>query len=118
MDTLQREREGRHVRCLKLSEDLWARALDAPLYFSREDAMVSFALTISGGHRLPERGFGVAVGTEVFLVISGTLILGLEDGEHEIEPGTVSILAKGEKHYARNPGEDPVMLVQATGPAR
>lgn len=105
------------MESFNLDETLWQKALGTPLTLSQSGGLTSLALAFPCGLRLPDDGFSVASSLEVFLVLSGEIQLGLEDGEHTIGPGILTVLQAGEKHYARNAGSEPAKLVQFTLPS-
>ena len=52
---------------------------------------------------------------EVYVVLSGTLTLGLEDGEHELGPNDCARVAPGIKRQLMNRGRDRCVLLALGG---
>jgi len=105
------------MESFKLDESLWEKALGKPFFFLQSDGLTSLAFAFTSGQRLPAEGFSVHSSPEIFVMISGEIQLGLEDGERTIGPGTVNVLGAGEKHYTRNVGDESAKVVSFSLPS-
>ncbi|UOE43216.1 cupin domain-containing protein [Agromyces larvae] len=52
---------------------------------------------------------------ELFLVVSGTLVIQLRDGDVELGPGDVYVVPKGVEHCPRADGEVELVLLEPRG---
>ena len=52
---------------------------------------------------------------ELFLVLEGTLTMGLRDGDRHLSAGELLVVPRGTEHQPRSPGGCAVLLVEARG---
>ena len=70
------------------------------------------------GQRVPESGAAAHSGTEISIVLSGEVLLGLEDGEERrIRAGELVIIPKGVPHYSRNATQEEARIFWAIAPS-
>lgn len=101
------------VRVFDLDEQ-WAESVGEPLaLFADEDPSVQAGTyVIEPGERVPETGTTSHGGPELSVILSGEVVLGLEDGsERVVGPGTFVTIPAGVEHYSENRVDRPVELV-------
>jgi len=53
---------------------------------------------------------------QVYVVVSGTGLMRVDDEAQEVAPGTLVFIPRGAKHAIRNTGSEPLVYVSATSP--
>ena len=99
------------MKQFKLNTNLWETSLGTPTYFQKDGGLVALALCVDIDQRLPQEGFSVHSGLEVFVVLSGEVSVGTESGIHIVEEGTLAVIDAHEKHYTQNRSGEPARLI-------
>lgn len=95
-------------------ESLWPASTDEPhAVFAGEDPPgEAGTYVIEPGERVPETGTTSHDGTEVSVLLEGTLVLGTAD-EEVVERGSLVVIPEGLDHYSENIGDGPARIVYA-----
>ncbi|MFQ6117029.1 MAG: cupin domain-containing protein [Candidatus Bipolaricaulia bacterium] len=112
-DGVERSHEPQEVRIVRLDEALWCKASgQAHSLIEGDRALSAGVFQFKPGQRVPEEGFTAHEGTEVSLVLSGEVTLGLEDqSERTVRGGELVIIPRGVPHYSYNPGSQAAHIV-------
>jgi len=98
-------RELQEVQIVKLDEELWHRAAGQTLSLVEGETARAGVFQFEPGQRVPQAGFTAHEGTEVSIVLSGEVVLGVEgDLERTVRSGELVIIPRGTLHYSYNPG--------------
>lgn len=92
----------------------WPDSAGEPLaLFEGEDPPLSAgSYVVEPGERVPAEGTTSHEGTEVSVVLSGTVVLGLASGEERtVEAESMAVIPAGVDHYSENRTDRPVELV-------
>lgn len=98
-------------------DEVWPESKGEPFpIFEQDDPeLVTGSYVIQPGERVPESGTTSHAGTEVSVILSGEVELGLPESDttRVAGPETVTVIPAETIHFSRNTGEKPVRLVYA-----
>ena len=91
----------------------WSDSTGDPLeLFAQADPLTTAgSYVIEPGERVPETGTTSHGGPELSVILSGSVVLGTDEGEQEVGPETFVVIPEGVDHYSENRGDEPVELV-------
>jgi len=99
---------------IKPLAECWADSTGSPLAIVETDEpLQAGSYVLEPGERVPETGTTSHDGTEVSVILSGSVVLGGPSINHEqtVKPNTLVTIPRGVEHYSRNDGSEPVKLV-------
>ncbi|WP_440008956.1 cupin domain-containing protein [Halomicrococcus sp. SG-WS-1] len=101
-----------HVDVVDLSEK-WPDSAGTPLPLVRleEPRLETGSYLIEPGERVPETGTTRHDGDELSVVLSGTVVLGVDGATSRVGPETLIHIPAGVDHFSENRGDEPVRLL-------
>jgi len=106
------------MKFIKLDSKLWDNSLGIVTKLVEDSENLSAGIfNCKPGQRVPEEGFTVHEGTELSIVLSGEVVLGLEDGEKIVKEGEMVVIPRGILHYSKNVGLKNAKIVWVMAPS-